>query len=239
MKIIPAIDLLDGNVVRLSKGDYNNKVVYSQNPLEVVKTFEDAGFSHIHIIDLAGSKDARITTLSTLEKIKSETNTSIQFGGGIRKAEDIKVLLDTGIDKIILGSVIYKYPKEFSQIILENDAGKLIAASDILNRRVKISGWLEDAGAAVEEHIEGCLKHGIVEFLITDISRDGMLKGPNFGLYNQLQLMYPDIKIIVSGGISGATDLARLNEKKYYGVVIGKAYYDSKITLEEMISYAG
>ena len=239
MKIIPAMDILNGKLVRLEKGIFQSRKIYSENPFETAKLFAANGFETIHIVDLSGSKDGKIKTLKLLQKIKTELKLQIQFGGGIRSLDDAIMLIKNGVDKIIAGSISVADKNEFEKIICRISSDKIIAAVDSEDEQVKIKGWTENSGINIYNHIDCCLANGIDTFLCTDIKKDGMLTGPNVELYQKLKTKYPKAKIIASGGVSRIEDVKNLKMENLYGVVVGKAIYENKIKLKELSGLAG
>ena len=238
MLIIPAIDILDGKLVRLEKGDYQTHKIYSDNPFEVAKEFAEHRFDLIHIVDLSGSKDGRINTIELLKKIKSELNIKIEFGGGIRSLEDVKKLVDSGVDKVVIGSISITNKHEFENIVKVIGSGKIIAAIDSEDGLIKVKGWTEQTNVTIENHIDYCLSLNVDTFLCTDIKKDGMLTGPNINLYKNLMDKFSISKIIASGGVSRIEDVIELKEQNLYAVVIGKAIYENKINLKELAELA-
>lgn len=234
MIIIPAIDIIDNQVVRLEKGNYDKKKVYSQSVLETARLFEEKGFDLIHIVDLIGSKKGEFTIENEINDIKKNTRLKIQSGGGIRKFADAEKLFEAGIDKVVIGSLSVKDKPEFEKIVKIFTPEKIIVASDVREKFVAVKGWTETTEIGIEEHIRYCTEIGIEEFLITDISRDGMLNGPAAGLYSELSESFDKIKIIASGGVSSIKDLINLKESGLYASVVGRAIYENKINLEEM-----
>lgn len=237
MKIIPAIDILNNKLVRLQRGDYQSSKIYSDNPVDVAKSFDEAGFEWLHIVDLSGSMSGKISTINLLEEIKNQTQLKIQFGGGIRNLEDAKQLIKY-VDRIIIGSLSVTNKNEFEKIISEIGEEKIICAVDVKDEKVMIKGWTVNSEITLQNHIVYCNSVGIKNFLVTDIHKDGMLKGPNINLYNRLITNYPSLNFIASGGISSCDDLINLKKINTYAVVIGKAIYENKISLEELIEIA-
>jgi phosphoribosylformimino-5-aminoimidazole carboxamide ribotide isomerase len=239
MKIIPAIDILNGKLVRLEKGEYQSYKVYSENPFKVTRQFSENGFDLIHIVDLAGSKDGRINTLDLVNLIKSKLKIKIQFGGGIRTLNDVERLINYGVDKIVIGSISVIEKNEFEKILNKFHPDKIVVAIDSEDEIIKIKGWTENSGVNIYNHINYCLALGVNTFLCTDIKKDGMLAGVNNQLYKKLQTKYPEIKIIASGGVSKIEDVKSLQSQNLYAVVIGKAIYENKIELKELRKIAG
>jgi len=238
MKIIPAIDILDNKLVRLEKGKFQSSKIYSDNPLDIAKTFDGFGFEWLHIVDLSGSKSGKISTIDLLDKIKNQTRSKIQFGGGIRSLEDAKQLINY-VDRIIIGSLSVTDKNEFEKIISEIGEQKIICAVDVKDEKVMIKGWTVDSELTLQNHIDYCSSVGIKNFLVTDIQRDGMLSGPNIILYSKLITNYPSLNFIASGGISSYDDLIHLKKINTYAVVVGKAIYENKISLKELKEIAG
>jgi phosphoribosylformimino-5-aminoimidazole carboxamide ribotide isomerase len=237
MKIIPAIDLIDGKCVRLTQGDYAQKKIYNENPLEVAKSFEEAGLSYLHLVDLDGAKAGKVINWEVVETLTSKTNLAIDFGGGIKTAEEISRLLHTGIKQVNLGSIAVKNISLVSNWIHEFGSEKIILSADVKDDFVQISGWQEDAALNINQLVESYLGHGIKTVTCTDIATDGMLSGPNTRLYKKLISKFPTIQWIASGGVSDLTDLYALKEIGVSGVIIGKAIYEGKITLKELSTF--
>lgn len=234
MLIIPAIDIYENKVVRLNKGNFKNISFYENTPLQQAKIFESEGFGLIHIVDLLGSKSGKYTALETIKEIKSKTNLKIQFGGGIRSLETAKIVFDSGIDFIVIGSLSVKNRNEFESIIEKFSPQKLIAAIDVKDDTIFIQGWTEKTKISLYDHINYCLNLGIEKFLCTDINKDGMLTGSNVDLYKSIINNYKKIKLIASGGIKNLDDIKKLNTLNLYGAVVGKAIYENKINLKEL-----
>lgn len=234
MLIIPAIDIYENKVVRLNKGNFKNISFYENTPLQQAKIFESEGFGLIHIVDLLGSKSGKYTALETIKEIKSKTNLKIQFGGGIRSLETAKIVFDSGIDFIVIGSLSVKNRNEFESIIKKFSPQKLIAAIDVKDDTIFIQGWTEKTKISLYDHIDYCLNLGIEKFLCTDINKDGMLTGSNIDLYKSIINNYKKIKLIASGGIKNLDDIKKLNTLNLYGTVVGKAIYENKINLKEL-----
>lgn len=239
MLIIPAIDILDGKLVRLEKGNYNSGKVYSDDPFSVASLFDEIGFDLIHIVDLSGSKQGKIQTIDLLKKIKSNLGIKIQFGGGIRSADDAKLLLEIQVDFLVIGSLSIINPEEYEKIISLTGSDKIVNAIDSENELVRIKGWTENSQISVYDHIEFCFSKGTTKFLCTDITKDGMLSGPNLSLYKKIKELFPQINLTASGGISSLSDVLELKEINIYVAVIGKAIYENKIDLKELKKIAG
>jgi phosphoribosylformimino-5-aminoimidazole carboxamide ribotide isomerase len=232
MKIIPAIDIIDGKCVRLTKGDYSTKKIYNRNPVEVAKSFEDAGIKYLHLVDLDGAKASRIINYPVLEKITNETNLTVDFGGGLKSDDDLKIAFESGANKVTGGSIAVNNPNEFINWI-ETYGNKIILGADCLNRKIATQGWTQLAELNVIEFIKGYEEKGIEEVICTDISKDGMLEGPSISLYAEI-MQRTGVKPIASGGVSSLGDLALLKEIGCAGAIIGKAIYEGKVTLKEL-----
>jgi len=236
MHIIPAIDLLDGQVVRLHKGDYNEVTIYNDNPVDEALKFKAAGFNHIHVVDLNGAKEGNFMNLRHINKIMDTTGLSVQTGGGIRTYEDAHHLLDQGISRIICSSMAVKNKSDWVTLI-EEFPDCVILGMDLKNGEVAYGGWLETSDESIDNFLKPMIERGLNQVLCTDVSRDGTLEGPNIELYQQLQDNYPEIDFIASGGVANAKDLKHLQQANLYGVVVGRAYYENKLTLEEMSEF--
>ena len=235
MHIIPAIDIIDGEVVRLSKGKYESKISYDKSPLEQAKLYNDFGFKWLHIVDLSGSKDGKINTIKIIEKIGKETNLNLEFGGGIRTKQDVNNLINIGIDKVIIGSMSITNKAMFESIFEDIKPDKIIVAADVLDFKIRIKGWTEDSKVHLFDHIKYCKQLGIENYLCTDIAVDGMLTGPNIDLYKNTLEKFPNIKLTASGGVSNIEDVEKLIKLSVRGIVIGKAIYENKIDLKELV----
>lgn len=234
MRIIPAIDIIDGKCVRLTQGDYGQKKVYNENPLEVAKSFEDAGLNYLHLVDLDGAKAGTVVNWPVVSEITSKTNLKVDFGGGIKKEKDILELLALGVKQVNLGSIAVKEPEIVYGWIKKFGADKIILSADVKYEKIQISGWQENAAIAINDFIERFQTNGTKYVTCTDISTDGMLAGPNINLYKKLLKLFPEIKLIASGGVSSIHDVNELNALGLDGVIIGKAIYEGKIQLEDL-----
>ncbi|QDO94995.1 1-(5-phosphoribosyl)-5-[(5-phosphoribosylamino)methylideneamino]imidazole-4-carboxamide isomerase [Formosa sediminum] len=234
MRIIPAIDIIDGKCVRLTKGDYDTKKIYNENPLEVAKSFEDAGVEYLHLVDLDGAKASRIINYKVLDQITSKTNLKVDFGGGLKTNEDLHIAFSSGAKQITGGSIAVKDSDMFESWIQKYGSQKIILGADANNEKVAISGWLEESSLEVTPFIKGYMSKGIQYVICTDISKDGMLEGPSFDLYKKIINQNPSIKLIASGGISCNEELPKLKELGCEGVIIGKAIYENKISMKDL-----
>jgi phosphoribosylformimino-5-aminoimidazole carboxamide ribotide isomerase len=237
MRIIPAIDIIEGKCVRLTQGDYSKKKVYNERPLEVAKQFEDAGLRYIHVVDLDGAKAGEVRNWKAIETICEKTALQIDFGGGVKKEEDIKGLLNLGVTQINIGSLAIKSPEIVYDWISQFGPGAIILSADVRNRLVAIHGWQSESGVTINSLIEQFLLHQLKFVTCTDISKDGMLKGPNFDLYKELMLRFPDINLVASGGVSNLKDIQTLHKMNMYGVIVGKAIYEGTIELKELMQF--
>lgn len=233
MRIIPAIDIIDGKCVRLSKGDYDSKIIYSESPLEVAKSFEANGITHLHLVDLDGAKSKQIVNYKILEKIASSTKLTIDFGGGIKRDEDLKIAFNSGAQQITAGSIAAKDRALFLSWIKKYGAEKIILGADCKHRKIATDGWLEASEVNVIDFIKGYESEGIASTICTDISKDGMLKGPSISLYKEI-LASSKVELIASGGVSCIEDLHELKAIGCAGTIVGKAIYENRITLAQI-----
>jgi phosphoribosylformimino-5-aminoimidazole carboxamide ribotide isomerase len=234
IEIIPAIDLIDGKCVRLSQGDYNQKTVYNENPLEVAKMFEAVGIRRLHLVDLDGAKAKHIVNHKVLELISTKTDLIIDFGGGLKSDKDLEIAFKSGASMITGGSIAVKEKDTFLKWLQKYGPEKIILGADAKNGKIAVSGWLESTELPVVDFISEFYKKGIVKVISTDISRDGMLTGPSFELYAEIKKILPTVEIIASGGIATLDDILKLNEMEVPGVIVGKAIYENRITLREI-----
>ena len=237
MRIIPAIDIIDGKCVRLSKGDYDTKKIYNENPLEVAKSFEAHGIQYLHLVDLDGAKSSKIVNHKILEQIASKTILKVDFGGGLKSDADLKIAFESGANQITGGSIAVKNPILFQEWITKYGSQKIILGADANNEKVAISGWLEESKEDLIPFIQNYQSKGIEYIICTDIAKDGMLEGPSFDLYKKILNQIPNIKLIASGGISTFDELPKLAEMGCEGTIIGKAIYENRITLKQLENY--
>ena len=234
INVIPAIDLIDGKCVRLTKGDYNQKKQYDASPVDMALRYQDIGIHRLHVVDLDGAKSSSPKNLHVLEEIAIRTSLEIEWGGGIKSDQALYDAYNAGADYLIIGSVAVTKPDLFARWLDEYGGNRLILGADVHDGRVAINGWLEKSRQTIDALIDRFVPHGLSEVICTDISKDGMLQGPTFDLYARLQEKYPEQDIIVSGGISKMGDIHRLNEMNLRHVIVGKAIYEGRITLEEL-----
>ena len=237
MRIIPAIDIIEGKCVRLSKGDYNTKIIYNENPLEVAKSFEAHGIEYLHLVDLDGAKSNQIVNYKILEQIASQTNLKIDFGGGLKSDVDLKIAFESGASQITGGSIAVKNRLIFEKWIAEYGSNKIILGADANNEKVAVSGWLEESNEDLVPFIKNYQSKGIQYVICTDIAKDGMLEGPSFDLYTKILAESRGIKLIASGGISTFDELPKLAELGCEGTIIGKAIYEGRISLKQLENY--
>ncbi|WP_210149310.1 1-(5-phosphoribosyl)-5-[(5-phosphoribosylamino)methylideneamino]imidazole-4-carboxamide isomerase [Chryseobacterium scophthalmum] len=233
MRIIPAIDIIDGKCVRLSKGDYGTKKIYNENPLEVAKEFESFGIKYLHLVDLDGAKSKHIVNQKVLENIARETSLQIDFGGGLKTIEDIEIAFNSGAKQITIGSIAIQNPEFCFNLIEKYGSEKIILGADCENRKIKTLGWLEESDRDVIDFILGYQKKGIKNVICTDISKDGMLEGASEDLYKEI-LDKTKIQLIASGGISGIEDVYKMKEIGCSGTIIGKAIYEGRVSLKQL-----
>lgn len=236
MKIIPAIDIIDGKCVRLSKGDYNTKKIYNENPVEVAKEFESFGVQFLHLVDLDGAKSKHIVNAKVLEKISNETSLKIDFGGGLKTEKDIEIAFNSGAKQITIGSIAVQDPKFCYKIIEKYGSEKIILGADCENRKIKTSGWLEESTRDIMDFILEYQDNNIKNVICTDISKDGMLEGASTELYQEI-LEKTKIQLVASGGISCIEDVYTMKEIGCSGTIIGKAIYENKISLNQLQNF--
>ncbi|MFV0590134.1 MAG: 1-(5-phosphoribosyl)-5-[(5-phosphoribosylamino)methylideneamino]imidazole-4-carboxamide isomerase [Draconibacterium sp.] len=234
IEIIPAIDLIDGKCVRLSQGDYNQKTVYNENPLEVALMFEAAGINRLHLVDLDGAKAQHIVNYKVLETIATKTNLVIDFGGGLKSDKDLEIAFNSGAAMVTGGSIAVKEKETFLAWLEKYGNEKIILGADAKDGKIAVSGWLETTSLAVVDFISEYVTKGIQKVISTEISRDGMLSGPAFELYTEIMEKLTGVEIIASGGIATIDDILKLNEMGVPGVITGKALYENRITLKEI-----
>ncbi|KIC93419.1 1-(5-phosphoribosyl)-5-[(5-phosphoribosylamino)methylideneamino]imidazole-4-carboxamide isomerase [Flavihumibacter solisilvae] len=234
MVIIPAIDIIDGKCVRLTQGDYSQKTIYNENPLEVAKQFEDAGLSRLHLVDLDGAKAGAVKNWKILEKIAGKTSLVIDFGGGIKQEADLDIVLNSGAAMATIGSLAVKSEAVFVSWLEKYGADKFLLGADVKDEKIAISGWLETTDVWVYDFIRKYLEHGVEQIFCTDVSKDGKLEGPSLDLYKNILKEFPGLHFIASGGVSNVDDLYRLAETGCSGVIVGKAIYEGRISLKEL-----
>ena len=233
IEIIPAIDIIGGKCTRLSQGDYSTGKTYGGDPVEWARAFADCGVRRLHLVDLEGAKSSAPMNLKTLEAIASLGLLTLEWGGGIKDDKALDSVWNAGADQAIIGSIAAREPERM-QAWLKRYGDRIILGADARNGKVAVSGWLEDSGIALEDLLENFLPFGLTRAIVTDISRDGMLQGPSFGLYKTLQERFPALCTIVSGGVSSMDDIRRADEMGLPGIIVGKAIYENRITLKDL-----
>ena len=234
IEIIPAIDLIDGKCVRLSQGDYAQKIIYNENPLEVAKMFADAGIRRLHLVDLDGAKAHHIVNHKVLEKITLGTDLIVDFGGGLKSDEDLRIAFECGASMVTGGSIAVKNPDVFSSWISKFGGDKIILGADVKEEKIAVGGWFETTDLELLPFIKSFTEKGINKVICTDISKDGMLQGPAIELYKKMLISLPELYLIASGGVSSIRDIELLHEATVPAVIIGKAIYEGRISLKEL-----
>ena len=235
--IIPAIDLMDGRCVRLTQGDYGQKKEYSADPLDMARRYQDCGVSRLHVVDLDGAKAKKPCNLAVLEKIASETSLNVEWGGGIKDADSLRSALNAGAGRIICGSVAVDDRAAFTRWLADFGQDRIILGADVRDGKVATHGWLKDSGLSLEELMSWYVPEGLSQMICTDISKDGMLQGPDFEFYLGLKRAWPTVGVTLSGGISSMEDLVKAEELGLHSVIVGKAIYEGRITLKDMESW--
>jgi len=237
IELIPAVDILDGKLVRLTKGDYDTKKEYSQDPLETARQFESIGIKRLHVVDLDGAKGGHIVNYQVLEKIAGGTNLIVDFGGGIKSDEDVRVAFESGAQMITGGSIAVQRPQLFLAWLEKYGADRIILGADIKDGRIAIQGWLEESDARWQTFLESYTARGVRKVISTDISRDGMMSGPSTELYKDMMQEFPELYVIASGGVSCMQDVLQLESANVPAVIMGKAIYEGRITFQELENY--
>lgn len=234
IELIPAIDIIDGKCVRLTKGDYEQKTVYRDSPVEVAKEFEALGFRRLHVVDLDGAKSRHIVNVDVLRRITTETRLTVDFGGGIKTDEDIEKAFDAGAQMVTVGSIAVTRPDLFGQWLQKYGPERMILGADVRNGKISINGWKEDSAEDLLPFLRKYIEQGVKNVLCTEISKDGTLQGPAIGLYKEVMAAYPTLHLIASGGVSSKEDIKALERDGIPAVVFGKAIYEGKINLKEL-----
>ena len=234
MELIPAIDLIDGRCVRLTQGDYDIKNVYEQNPVDMANMYADCGVRRLHVVDLDGAKAKEPCNLRVLEQLATNTNLDIEWGGGIKSTDALRAALNAGANRVICGSVAVDNRELFADWLQNYGAGHVILGADVRGRNVATHGWLKESQVSIDEIIGWFLPFGLKQLICTDISKDGMLQGPNFPLYVELKDNFPTVDTTLSGGISSMDDIRKAHELGLHSVIIGKAIYEGRITLKDL-----
>lgn len=236
IKIIPAIDTIKGRCVRLTKGDYDTEKVYSEDPLQVAKGFEELGITRLHLVDLEGAKSGHICNSEVLRRVASGTSLKIDFGGGVKSDEDIELAFQSGANQVTGGSIAVSNPELFEKWMEKYGPEKMILGADVRNEMVSISGWKEDSDYHLFQFLENYQKKGVKTVICTDISKDGMLQGPAVELYQSVMKEFPDLQLVASGGVGNIEDVRILNEIGCWAVIIGKAIYEKRIDMNELVN---
>lgn len=238
MEIIPAIDIIDGKCVRLTQGDYDQKKVYNEHPLEVAAAFEDAGLKRLHLVDLDGARTGAVKNWKVLEMIAGRTGLEVDFGGGIKTAKDLDIVFNSGAALATVGSIAVKDEELLAGWLSQYGAGKFLLGADVKDEKIAVGGWLETTDLWVYDFIRGWVEKGILRVFCTDVSKDGLLQGPSLELYKNITTEFPVLHFIASGGVSVPDDIWRLQEIGCKGVIIGKAIYEGRISLKELEKWA-
>lgn len=237
IELIPAIDLIDGKCVRLTQGDYNSKIIYNEDPLEVAKMFQDHGIRRVHVVDLDGARAGRIINYKELERLATRTSLVIDFGGGLKTEGDLEIAFESGAQMITGGSIAVKHPAVFISWIEKFGSNKIILGADAKAGKIAISGWEETTKEALIPFIQAYYEKGVSHVICTDISKDGMLQGPAVDLYKEIHQEIPHIHLIASGGVSCIEDIEKLQEAGIPAVIFGKAIYEGKIKLTDLLRF--
>lgn len=234
MQIIPAIDIIDGKCVRLTQGDYDQKKVYNEDPLEAAKMFEDAGLKRLHLVDLDGAKAQRIVNYKVLERISSKTGLQIDFGGGLKSDDDARIAFECGARQITGGTVAVKNRELFLHWLQTYGPDRIILGADVRDKKIAVSGWLEQSELDLIPFLKTYIQEGVTQVICTDVAKDGLLQGPSLDLYQEIRESFPDLRLIASGGVSSMADLADLRTAGCYGAILGKAIYEGKVQLKDL-----
>ena len=237
IELIPAIDIIDGKCVRLSQGDYKRMTTYNHDPLEVAKEFQDHGIRRLHVVDLDGAKAHHIVNYKALERIASRTSLIIDFGGGIKSDGDLEIAFDSGAQMVTGGSIAVKNPEIFLSWLNKFGYEKIILGADAKDGKVAVGGWLESSDKELIPFIDSFVKSGVRKVIATDISKDGMLQGPSVDLYKKIIAQIPDVYLIASGGVASVDDIEKLELAGIPAVIFGKALYEGRITLKELLRF--
>jgi phosphoribosylformimino-5-aminoimidazole carboxamide ribotide isomerase len=237
MEIIPAIDVIGGKCVRLTQGDYQQKKEYHDKPVEMAKRFEDAGIRNLHLVDLDGAKAKKIINGNVLKEITDATDLKVDFGGGVQSNEDLDLAFSLGAAQVTGGSIAVKNPGLFEEWLSKYSGDRIILGADAFEKKIAVSGWEETTSIGLFEFIGQYLDKGVQQVICTDVAKDGLLQGPSIELYREILKLYPQVKLIASGGVSSVKDLEELEQLGVYGVIVGKAFYEGRITLDELSAF--
>jgi phosphoribosylformimino-5-aminoimidazole carboxamide ribotide isomerase len=234
MEIIPAIDIIEGKCVRLTQGDYTQKKVYNENPLEVAKEFEDAGLKRLHLVDLDGAKEGKVRNWKVLESIAGKTSMIVDFGGGVKTEKDVEIIFDSGARFVTIGSMAVKNEETFIEWLKKYSADKFLLGADVKDEKIAVNGWQETTDVWIYDFIQKYTEQGIKQLFCTDVAKDGALEGPSIDLYKNIIQKFADLHFIASGGVSSIDDVYELQDINCKGVIIGKAIYEGRIKLNEL-----
>ena len=237
-QLIPAIDLINGQCVRLTQGDYGQKKVYSEDPLEIAKAFEGAGIQRLHLVDLDGAKAKKIVNAAVLERIASNTKLHIDFGGGVQSDEMIDTAFSAGASQITAGSIAVRNPELVCEWLQKYGSEKIILGADAQNEQIAVSGWQENSNISIFDFLQDYTLKGAKYVISTDVAKDGLLQGPSFDLYEKIHASSPSLSVIASGGVACMEDLVRLREMNLFGVIVGKAFYEGRISLADLAKFS-
>ena len=235
--IIPAIDIIEGKAVRLTQGDYSQKKVYNEHPLEVARQFEDAGLKRLHLVDLDGAKEGKIKNWKVLETLAGKTSLIIDFGGGIKTEKDVQIVFDSGAKWATVGSIAVKNEQEFVKWLVQFGAENFLLGADVKDEKIAVGGWLETTNIWIYDFIEKYIEHGVQQIFCTDVSKDGKLEGPSVELYKNIVTKYPELHFIASGGVSSMKDLDDLRNIGCKAAIVGKAIYEGRINIAELSKF--
>jgi phosphoribosylformimino-5-aminoimidazole carboxamide ribotide isomerase len=235
--IIPAIDIIEGKAVRLTQGDYSQKKIYNEHPLEVAKQFEDAGLKRLHLVDLDGAKDGKVKNWKVLETLAGKTSMVIDFGGGIKTAKDVQIVFDSGAAFATVGSIAVKNEEEFVKWLIQFGANRFLLGADVKDEKIAVGGWMETTDLWIYDFIEKYIGHGVQQIFCTDVSKDGKLEGPSLELYKNIVGKFGDLHFIASGGVSSMQDLDELRKIGCKGAIVGKAIYEGRVKLHELTKF--
>jgi len=235
--IIPALDIIDGKAVRLTGGDFNQSKIYSDDCLSMARKFEDAGLKYLHLVDLDGAKNKKVTNLKILEDIAAGTSLRIDFGGGVKSGEDVSAVLNAGADRCTVGTIAATHPEKLKEWIDGFGINRFLIGADVRDESIMVKGWMEEGGITLFDFLKKMKSFDLTRFFCTEISRDGMMKGPAISLYKKILKNFPDIELIASGGVSCLDDLHTLKNAGLYGAIVGKAIYEGAIKLEELSEF--
>lgn len=234
MEIIPAIDIIEGKCVRLTQGDYNQKKIYNEHPLEVAQQFEDAGLKRLHLVDLDGAKAGQVRNWKVLEAIAGKTSLIVDFGGGVKTEKDAQIIFDSGAALVTVGSIAVKDEETFVSWLKKCGADKFLLGADVKEEKIAVHGWLETTDVWIYDFIQKYVEHGVQQIFCTDVAKDGALQGPSLELYKNIIAKFPALHFIASGGVSNIDDIYQLQDINCKGVIIGKAIYEGRIKLSDL-----